>query len=58
MEYCSGGDLYTRINTGTLTNKDEINCYFKQVILIIYLYFKPILFIYYSVLNNIFLNLT
>jgi len=31
MEYCSGGDLYTRINTGTLTNKDEMNCYFKQV---------------------------
>jgi len=32
MEYCSGGDLYTRINTGTLTNKDEINCYFKQLL--------------------------
>jgi tRNA A-37 threonylcarbamoyl transferase component Bud32 len=33
MEYCSGGDLYTRINTGTLTNKDEMNCYFKQLLM-------------------------
>jgi len=38
MEYCSGGDLYTRINTGTLTNKDEINCYFKQVFYLFNIY--------------------
>lgn len=32
MEYCSGGDLYSRINTGTLTDTHEINCYFKQLL--------------------------
>ncbi|KAI8833556.1 kinase-like domain-containing protein, partial [Chytridium lagenaria] len=33
MEYCAGGDLFTRIHSGTLTETDEINCYFKQLVL-------------------------
>lgn len=32
MEYCAGGDLYTRISNGSLTDLGEINCYFKQLI--------------------------
>ena len=28
MEYCAGGDLYSRIQSGTLTNPDEINWYY------------------------------
>lgn len=32
MEFCAGGDLYGRIQDGSLTERDEINCYFKQLI--------------------------
>ncbi|KAJ3123020.1 serine/threonine-protein kinase HAL4/sat4 [Nowakowskiella sp. JEL0407] len=32
MEYAPGGDLYARINKGTLTNYAEISCYFKQLL--------------------------
>ncbi|KAJ1565942.1 serine/threonine-protein kinase HAL4/sat4, partial [Cladochytrium tenue] len=32
MEYASGGDLYARIHSGTLTDNNEINCYFKQLL--------------------------
>jgi len=32
MEYMPGGDLYGRIFHGTLTDPDEINCFFKQLI--------------------------
>ncbi|KAJ3209804.1 serine/threonine-protein kinase HAL4/sat4 [Dinochytrium kinnereticum] len=31
MEYCAGGDLFGRIHSGTLTDPEEINCYFKQL---------------------------
>ncbi|KAJ3219237.1 serine/threonine-protein kinase HAL4/sat4 [Clydaea vesicula] len=31
MEYLAGGDLYGRISKRTLTDKVEINCYFKQL---------------------------
>ncbi|KAJ3129264.1 serine/threonine-protein kinase HAL4/sat4 [Nowakowskiella sp. JEL0407] len=33
MEYCESGDLYSRIHSGTLTEANEINCYFKQLLL-------------------------
>ncbi|KAJ3217215.1 serine/threonine-protein kinase HAL4/sat4, partial [Clydaea vesicula] len=33
MEYCCGGDMYTRIHDGTLTDPNEFNCYFKQLVL-------------------------
>ncbi|KAJ3103976.1 serine/threonine-protein kinase HAL4/sat4 [Phlyctochytrium planicorne] len=33
MEYCAGGDLFARIHSGTLTDPEEINCYFKQLAL-------------------------
>ena len=33
MEYCEGGDLFTKIISGLLTNPEEYNCYFKQLIL-------------------------
>ncbi|KAJ3385220.1 serine/threonine-protein kinase HAL4/sat4 [Lobulomyces angularis] len=33
MEYCCGGDMYSRIHDGTLTDPNEINCYFKQLVL-------------------------
>ncbi|KAJ3330820.1 serine/threonine-protein kinase HAL4/sat4 [Blyttiomyces sp. JEL0837] len=32
MEYAAGGDLYSRIHAGTLTDAGEINCYFKQLL--------------------------
>lgn len=32
MEFLAGGDLYTRISKSTLSDPDEINCYFKQLI--------------------------
>ncbi|KAJ1551700.1 serine/threonine-protein kinase HAL4/sat4 [Nowakowskiella sp. JEL0078] len=32
MEYAPGGDLYARINRGTLCDFDEICCYFKQIL--------------------------
>ncbi|KAJ3213444.1 serine/threonine-protein kinase HAL4/sat4 [Dinochytrium kinnereticum] len=32
MEYMPGGDLYHRISTQTLTEFDEINCYYKQLL--------------------------
>lgn len=32
MEYCEGGDLFTRITSGIMTNPLEINCYFKQLV--------------------------
>ncbi|KAJ3054318.1 serine/threonine-protein kinase HAL4/sat4 [Rhizophlyctis rosea] len=32
MEFCAGGDLYTRIHTGNLTEPAEIDCYFKQLL--------------------------
>ena len=32
MEYCEGGDLFSRITTGRMTNAFEINCYFKQLV--------------------------
>ena len=31
MEYCSGGDLYSRVSNGSLKNYVEIDCYFKQL---------------------------
>ncbi|KAJ3174752.1 serine/threonine-protein kinase HAL4/sat4 [Irineochytrium annulatum] len=33
MEFCAGGDLYARIHSGTLTDPDEINCFFVQLVL-------------------------
>jgi serine/threonine protein kinase len=33
MEYCEGGDLFTKITSGNLTSPAEYNCYFKQLIL-------------------------
>ena len=32
MEYCPGGDLYHRINSGTLIDQGEKNCYFAQLL--------------------------
>ena len=32
MEYCPGGDLYHRINSGTLVDQGEKNCYFAQLL--------------------------
>lgn len=32
MEYMAGGDLYNRISKGTLSNIEEISCYFKQLV--------------------------
>jgi serine/threonine protein kinase len=32
MEYCEGGDLFTRITSGKMNNILEINCYFKQLV--------------------------
>ena len=32
MEFMSGGDLYNRISHGTLTDLDEMHCYFKQLL--------------------------
>ncbi|KAI9102667.1 kinase-like domain-containing protein [Phlyctochytrium arcticum] len=32
MEYMPGGDLYTLLSLGQLTDNDEILCYFKQLI--------------------------
>ncbi|KAI8811943.1 kinase-like domain-containing protein, partial [Cladochytrium replicatum] len=32
MEYVAGGDLYSRIHSGTLTESAEIFCYFKQLV--------------------------
>ncbi|KNC99808.1 HAL protein kinase [Spizellomyces punctatus DAOM BR117] len=31
MEYMPGGDLYTLLSSGTLTDPDEIHCFFKQL---------------------------
>ena len=31
MEYCEGGDLFSRITSGLVNNPLEINCYFKQL---------------------------
>lgn len=33
MEYAAGGDLYARIHSGTLSDPQEIGCYFKQLLL-------------------------
>jgi hypothetical protein len=32
MEYCQGGDLFSRISNGSLTSEGEKNCYFVQLI--------------------------
>ena len=32
MEYCEGGDLFTRITSGVMTNPLEKHCYFKQLV--------------------------
>jgi hypothetical protein len=32
MEYCQGGDLFSRISGGTLTSEGEKNCYLAQLI--------------------------
>ncbi|KAJ3114854.1 serine/threonine-protein kinase HAL4/sat4 [Phlyctochytrium bullatum] len=32
MEYMPGGDLFTRISNRTLTDMDEIHCYYKQLL--------------------------
>ena len=31
MEYCSGGDLLSRITNGSLSSEDERSCYFAQL---------------------------
>lgn len=33
MEYLEQGDLWSRINSGTLTDIKEIHCYFKQILI-------------------------
>lgn len=33
IEYCGGGSLYEKINSGKLTNIDIINCFFKQILI-------------------------
>jgi protein-serine/threonine kinase len=32
MEYCAGGDLFCRINGGSLTSQAEYDCYFVQLV--------------------------
>nr|KAJ3404024.1 serine/threonine-protein kinase HAL4/sat4 [Polyrhizophydium stewartii] len=32
MEYCAGGDLFARIQNGSLKNYSEMNCYFMQLV--------------------------
>lgn len=52
MEYCSGGDLYTRIHDGTLTDRSEVNWYDKKNSCVIML-LKNIFLLHQSVtLNN------
>lgn len=32
MEFCAGGDMYTRLHAGTLTDSGEGLCYWKQMV--------------------------